>query len=141
MFINDDQVGFNSILWVDRSLPIHVACRMTLANENVILKKIVDSRVYTLANTVTVYRGHYVFLNYTLSQHDKWSLITTYRCVDRSKPYAPNYNQVTVSFTLQLPSTPANTLPPHYTHPPTFSPIISIPRQHTIPLTITYSSK
>ena len=142
MFVNDDQVGFNSILWVDRSLPVHIACRMTVANDNVVMKKIVGSRIYTLANTATSYHSHYVFLNYTLSPHDKWGIITTYRCVDRSRPYVPNYAQVTISFSLELPSTPANTLPPQYTHPPTFSRPVSTPQRHaTLPLTGTHSSK
>jgi hypothetical protein len=124
MFVNDDQVGFNSILWIDRTHPVIVACRMTVANEDLVMKKIVGSRIYKLANTLIVYENHYTFLNYTLTSHDKWSLVSTYRCVDERRPYAPNYAQVTISFTLDLPSTPADTLPPPHaiTHPPTVEP-------------------
>ena len=124
MFVNDEGVGFNSILWVDRNLPIIVACRMTEANEHLVMKKIVGSRIYKLDNTHTVRQRPYTFLNYTLTRYDKWSLVTTYRCVDERKPYAPNYAQVTISFTPELPSTPADTLPPPHaiTHPPTHGP-------------------
>ena len=141
MFVNDDQVGFNSILWIDRNLPvIRIACRMTVANENLVMKKIVDSRIYKLANTRTVHHNHYIFLNYTLTNYDKWSLVSTYRCVDERRPYAPNYAQVTISFTLDLPSTPADTLPPPHaiTHPPTLWPS----RHHaTIPPTDSHTSE
>ena len=121
MFVNDDQVGFNSILWIDRNLPVIIACRMTTANENLVMKKIVNSRPYILANTLTVHHNNYTFLNYTLTNYDKWSLLSTYRCVDERRRYAPNYVQVTISFTMDLPSTPADTLPPPHaiTHPPT----------------------
>lgn len=139
MFVNDDQVGFNSVLWVDRNLPVIIACRMTVANENLIMKKIVGSRIYKLDNTLTVHQSPYMFLNYTLTNYDKWSLLTTYRCVDKRKPYAPNYAQVTISFTLELPSTLADTLPPHIvsTHPPT---LWSSRQRATIPLTVAHTS-
>ena len=117
MFVNDEQVGFNSVLWVNRSLPVLIACRMAVANENLTMKKIVGSRIYILDNAFTVHqnRDPYTFLNYTLTRYDKWNLVTTYRCVDERKPYAPNYAQVTISFTFDVPNTPADTLPP----PPT----------------------
>ena len=140
MFVNDEQVGFNSILWVNRSLPVLIACRMTVANDNLVMKKIVDSRKYKLASAVTVNQSSYTFLNYTLTEHDKWSLVTTYRCVDKRKPYAPNYSQVTISFTLHFPSTPADTLPPHITNTP---PLTFSSSQHhtTTPLTVAHTSK
>lgn len=118
MFVNDDRVQFNEVLWVDRNSPVIVSCRISTVTSDVVLKKIVGARKYTLDNTVESFHSPYTFLNYTLSSADKWNLVTTYRCVDRTKPYYPNYSQVTISFSFPPPSTPAGTLP---TGPPTTS--------------------